>query len=108
PQRVVPATTLPAADAAESSGKRTQVFARNRGGRDARAGARSLQTFQDSGRVRERVLHGGTPGRLQEGRLPGLALPQGRGLTDEEALRRLLLARSVRLGDFLLSSGQRS
>jgi orotate phosphoribosyltransferase len=29
-------------------------------------------------------------------------------LTDEEALRRLLLARSVRHGDFLLSSGQRS
>ncbi|MFL5492903.1 MAG: orotate phosphoribosyltransferase [Gemmatimonadales bacterium] len=29
-------------------------------------------------------------------------------MTDEEALRRLLLARSVRHGDFLLSSGQRS
>jgi orotate phosphoribosyltransferase len=29
-------------------------------------------------------------------------------LTDEEALRRLLLARSVRHGDFVLSSGQRS
>jgi orotate phosphoribosyltransferase len=29
-------------------------------------------------------------------------------LTDEESLRRLLLARSVRHGDFVLSSGQRS
>jgi orotate phosphoribosyltransferase len=29
-------------------------------------------------------------------------------LTDEEALRRLLLARSVQYGDFVLSSGQRS
>ena len=29
-------------------------------------------------------------------------------MTDEEALRRLLLARSVRHGDFVLSSGQRS
>jgi orotate phosphoribosyltransferase len=29
-------------------------------------------------------------------------------LTDEDALRRLLLARSVRHGDFVLSSGQRS
>ena len=53
------------------------------------------------------VVHGGPAGR-GKARLPGLAVRQGRGVSDADQLRRLLLERSVRRGDFVLASGQRS
>ena len=53
------------------------------------------------------VVHGGPAGR-GKARLPVLAVRQGRGVTDADQLRRLLLERSVRRGDFVLASGQRS
>ena len=79
----------------------------DRGGGHAWAGAGSDQAFQDGGRIRHGVVHGGTAGR-GKARLPGLAVRQGRGVSDADQLRRLLLERSVRRGDFVLASGQRS
>ena len=51
----------------------------DRGGSDARAGAGPGQAFQDGGRIRHGIVHGGTPRRVEAG-LPGLAIRQGRGV----------------------------
>ena len=53
----------------------------HRGGRHARTGAGPGQAFQDGGRIRPGVVHGGAAGRV-ETRLPGLAVRQGRGVSD--------------------------
>ena len=82
-----------------------------RGGRHARARAGSVQAVKDGGRIRPRLLHRGAVGGPARRRDSSPSLfREGQGLTEGAPvrLRRLLLERSVRRGEFVLASGQRS
>src|SRR4029079_16068028 len=104
----VPTAPHPASSQAERSPPRAPVSTSSRIHGNAGTGARPQQALPDGRRVCPRVLRCRAGRAEQATRLLRRALPEGGRVTDQEALRRLLLQRSVQQGDFVLASGRRS